>query len=313
MIMISEFKNKDRINTSLLVKNVVNGVTSKGSKYLSITLQDKSGTIEGKYWDVSDSQSELIKAGHVYQFQAEVLEYNKALQLRVNKAIAIEENSINYDDYLISSTVPADVLKQKIEDAIASITNPNYQKLVSVIYPTIGEEFYKYPAAAKIHHSFIGGLATHITGMVDVANSLCKLYPTLNRDLLISGILVHDIGKMVELSGPVTTEYTLEGKLLGHISIMQACVMECAKSLDMLKCEETILLRHMVLSHHGHYEYGSPVLPMLKEAEVLYLIDNLDARINTLDSALAQIKPGEFTPKLFALENRQFYKPKNSD
>ena len=89
--------------------------------------------------------------------------------------------------------------------------------------------------------------------------------------------------------------------------------MECAKSLDMLKCEETILLRHMVLSHHGHYEYGSPVLPMLKEAEVLYLIDNLDARINTLDSALAQIKPGEFTPKLFALENRQFYKPKNSD
>ena len=90
--MISEFKNKDRINTNLLVKNVVNGVTSKGSKYLSITLQDKSGTIEGKYWDVSDSQSELIKAGHVYQFQAEVLEYNKALQLRVNKAIAIEEN-----------------------------------------------------------------------------------------------------------------------------------------------------------------------------------------------------------------------------
>ena len=107
------------------------------------------------------------------------------------------------------------------------------------------------------------------------------------------------------------TEYTVHGKLLGHISIMQAKIAEIAMRLNVQESEEAILLRHMVLSHHGHYEYGSPVLPMVKEAEILYLIDNMDARINTIDAALEQVKPGEFSSKLFALENRQFYRPKD--
>ena len=309
--MISDFKSKQSIKMNLLIKSVLNGVTSKGANYLSLVFQDKSGTIDGKFWDVSDAQSAIVKAGRVYEVHGEVLEYNKNLQLRVNLIKEIDEKNINLNDFVMTTNVPQEVLKNKIESAIASLENNNYQRLIQEIFKEVGDEFYSYPAAAKIHHSFLGGLATHVTSMVDVANAICKLYPSINRDLLISGILVHDIGKMVELSGPIMTEYTIEGKLLGHISIMQAKISNIAQRLDMSNNEETILLRHMVLAHHGHYEYGSPVLPMVKEAEILYLIDNLDARINTLDNALAQVKPGEFTSKLFALENRQFYKPKH--
>ena len=188
--------------------------------------------------------------------------------------------------------------------------NNNYRNIISRVYKDIGDKFYEYPAAAKIHHSFMGGLAVHVCAMVKLGNVICELYPQLNRDLLISGILTHDIGKMIEFNGPITTEYTLEGKLIGHISIMQGRLMQISKELGIEDSEESILLRHMVLSHHGQYEYGSPVLPMIQEAEVLYLIDNLDARLNTLDSALKQVKPGSFTSRMFSLENRAFYKPK---
>ena len=145
--------------------------------------------------------------------------------------------------------------------------------------------------------------------MLNLAEVVCSLYPMLHRDLLLGGVLLHDIGKLVELSGPVITEYTMEGKLLGHISIMQAKVAQVADRLQ-LEGEEVILLRHMVLSHHGHYDYGSPVLPMLPEAEMLYFIDNMDARMNSLQKAIDPIEEGEFTPRIFSLENRSFYKSK---
>ena len=127
---------------------------------------------------------------------------------------------------------------------------------------------------------------------------------------MISAALIHDVGKTSEMSGAVTTEYTLEGKLEGHISLANGWLTEVAEKLNLQDTEESVLLHHMILSHHGHYEYGSPVLPMLAEAEALSMIDNLDARMNTLQTALEGIKPGTWTGRLFSLDNRQFYKPK---
>ena len=145
--------------------------------------------------------------------------------------------------------------------------------------------------------------------MLRIANAICELYPSLNKDLLFSGITLHDLGKTIELSGPVVPEYTVEGKLLGHISISQAIIKETADEMH-ISGEEVVLLQHMILAHHGKNEYGSPVLPQIKEAEVLYLIDNMDARINMLDKALETVEPGSFSKRVFALENRAFYKPK---
>ena len=147
--------------------------------------------------------------------------------------------------------------------------------------------------------------------MTEMAEDVCRHYPQLNRDLLISATLIHDVGKTAEMSGAVTTEYTLEGRLEGHISLANGWLNQVAEKLHLEDQQETVFLHHMILSHHGHYEFGSPVLPMLQEAEALSLIDNLDARMNTLKQALDATKPDAWTSKLFALENRQFYKPKD--
>ena len=149
-----------------------------------------------------------------------------------------------------------------------------------------------------------------IPSMATLADELCKHYPQLDRDLLVSAALIHDVGKTAELSGPVTTEYTLEGKLEGHISLANAWLSEVSEKLGVQEREETVLMHHMILSHHGKMEYGSPVAPMIMEAEALYLIDNMDARLTSLKMALDAIKPGTWTSRMFQFENRQFYKHK---
>ena len=144
--------------------------------------------------------------------------------------------------------------------------------------------------------------------MLDLAKALCELYPSLDRNLLYSGIILHDLGKVIELSGPVSAAYTVEGNLLGHITIIVNEIGKAAEELG-IHGEEVVVLQHIVLSHHGQLEWGSPKQPMIKEAEILHMIDNIDAKMNMLDRALKRVKPGEFTERIFALDNRAFYKP----
>lgn len=309
--LIKDMKDKDSLQCPLLVSQVVKGVTSNGAPYLSMTVQDNSGTMEAKMWDVKEEILNHAESGKIYEFKFEVLKYRNALQLRINDMIPVDQEAYNIRDFVSSAPVPLEVLKAKVHDAIYSIGNPIYRSILMKLFTEYQAEFFDYPAASKNHHNFIGGLAMHVCGMLDVADDLCKLYPFLNRDLLISGVLVHDLGKITELSGSVATEYTLQGKLLGHISILQAKLYDLAKELGFEQKEEVVLLRHMVLAHHGKMEYGSPVLPQIMEAEVLYLVDNLDARLNTLSMALDNVEPGQFTSRLFPMENRAFYKPKN--
>src|SRR5690625_4315052 len=144
--------------------------------------------------------------------------------------------------------------------------------------------------------------------MLQIAKGLCDIYPKLNKDLLYAGIILHDIGKIHELSGAVATSYTVEGTLLGHISIMVGEIKEVAAQLK-IEGEEVLILQHLVLSHHGIPEWGSPKPPLVMEAEILHYIDLIDAKVNMLTRALDKTKPGEFTERVFALDNRSFYKP----
>ena len=310
MMKIKDLTDGQSLTLHGLVTNLVKGVTSNGAPYLSVTLSDNSGSIEGKVWDVKEEQAKIVETGRIYEVKCEVLKYRNALQLRIHSLTSVDQQEFDLSEFVTSSWISRDVLKEKIKDAIYSVQNEVYRKILIRFFTEYQNEFFDYPAASKNHHNFVGGLATHVVGMLDVANDLCRLYPQLNRDLLISGVLLHDIGKIKELSGPIATEYTLQGKLIGHISLMNAKLAETAKELGFEDSEEEILLRHMVLSHHGKMEYGSPVLPLIMEAEVLSLIDNLDARIIALTSALSNTEEGSFTPRLFPLENRAFYKPK---
>lgn len=308
-ILIKDFKEGMSITTPLLLSNVVKGLTNAGSPYLSMTLMDMTGNIEGKIWDVKEEQANIAVAGRVILVQGEVLKYRNQLQLRIHTIGALTEAEYDIKDFITTSSVSKEELKNAIFTRIKLIENKLLKDIVGNLLALYPEDFFEYPAAAKNHHDFVGGLATHVLGMVKLADAVCDLYPNLDRDLLISGVFLHDYGKLFELSGAVLTEYTLAGKLLGHISIVQTKIEDMAKQLGYQDEEYVILLRHLVLAHHGALEYGSPVLPQVAEAEILYMIDNLDARINMLEKALNNTEAGTNTARIFSLENRSFYKP----
>lgn len=310
MVKINEFEEHMKLQQPLLVKDVKNGTTSKGSPYLSLILQDKTGTIDGKFWDVKENEQALIQAGKILKFSFEVLLYKDKLQLRMNHVEEISEDEYNLEDFVISSDHSEVERRSLTQSLIDSIQNDVYRKLVIGMLSYVGDKFFTFPAASKIHHGWKGGLSDHSLSMAILADELCKHYPQLDRDLLVSAALIHDVGKTAELSGPVTTEYTLEGKLEGHISLANAWLSEVSEKLGVQEREETVLMHHMILSHHGKMEYGSPVAPMIIEAEALYLIDNMDARLTSLKMALDAIKPGTWTSRMFQFENRQFYKHK---
>lgn len=310
MVKINEFEEHMKLQQPLLVKDVKNGTTSKGSPYLSLTLQDKTGTIDGKFWDVKENEQALVQAGKILKFNFEVLLYKDKLQLRMNHVEEISEDEYNLEDFVISSDHSEVERRSLTQSLIDSIQNDVYRKLVIGMLSYVGVKFFTFPAASKIHHGWKGGLSDHSLSMATLADELCKHYPQLDRDLLVSAALIHDVGKTAELSGPVTTEYTLEGKLEGHISLANAWLSEVSEKLGVQEREETVLMHHMILSHHGKMEYGSPVAPMIIEAEALYLIDNMDARLTSLKMALDAIKPGTWTSRMFQFENRQFYKHK---
>ena len=307
--LLNELLDGEHLTIHVLVTQVNKGITAKGSPYLSFLLQDKSGTIDAKYWNVREEQLQLYKPGMLVAVTGDVLSHNKQLQFRISSIEILDRSEVDLREFVQSSTIPRLELKKNIEELIHSIQNNNIKSILLTLLEEYEKDFYTYPAASKNHHNFVGGLATHVLGMLKLAEQVCVLYPTLNKDLLFGGVLLHDLGKLIELSGPVITEYTMEGKLLGHISIMQAKVASIAEHLN-IEGEEVILLRHMILSHHGVYEYGSPVLQMLPEAEILFYIDNMDAKMNAMEKALDPIQPGEFTPRIFSLDNRSFYKSK---
>ena len=261
-------------------------------------------------WDVKENEQALIQAGKILKFSFEVLLYKDKLQLRMNHVEEISEDEYNLEDFVISSDHSEVERRSLTQSLIDSIQNDVYRKLVIGMLSYVGDKFFTFPAASKIHHGWKGGLSDHSLSMATLADELCKHYPQLDRDLLVSAALIHDVGKTAELSGPVTTEYTLEGKLEGHISLANAWLSEVSEKLGVQEREETVLMHHMILSHHGKMEYGSPVAPMIIEAEALYLIDNMDARLTSLKMALDAIKPGTWTSRMFQFENRQFYKHK---
>lgn len=307
---VKDYIEGERIETKLLISSILKGVTNSGSPYLTLTLQDSSKAIESKLWDVKPELESQLEVGKVYNFDLEIIKYKNNLQAKVLKVMPIPQAGIDMEEYVFKSPVSKEELRNEIQEAVNLINNENIAKIVSTALNYYGNEFYDYPAAAKIHHNFIGGLATHTCGMLKIGTALASLYPALNRDYLLAGIILHDLGKIEELSSPMVTEYTTKGKLLGHISILDARLLEFGKQLDLEDSEELMVLRHMVLAHHGQYEFGSPVRPETMEAEVLNLIDNIDARINTIDKALQEVKEGEFSQKVFALDNRIFYKHK---
>lgn len=306
---IGYYSSGETVDKFLLIKQRVKGIATNGKPYFTLILQDNTGEIEAKVWEVTEEVEEKYQPFTIVKAGGEVITYRGKLQLRLkNLRPSTEEDGVKLDDFIESAPIPKEEMMEKVLETIHTFQNENIKRITLALFEKYQEPFSTFPAATKNHHEFISGLAYHVVSMLELGESLCKIYPTLHRDLLLAGIILHDMGKVIELSGSIGTVYTVEGNLLGHISIMTAEVARIAESLN-IQGEEVTLLEHMVLSHHGKLEYGSPKLPLVREAEMLHFIDNIDAKMNMLNRALDKTNNGEFTDKVFALENRSFYKP----
>ena len=201
-------------------------------------------------------------------------------------------------------------MEEEVNQIMFDITNPYLRRIVHNILKKYQEAFFEFPAAKRHHHAFVGGLSFHTVSMLRLAKAIATQYTQINRSLLYSGVILHDIGKTMELTGAIGTEYTLKGNLLGHIVIIDEEITKACEELCIDENQEDVLLlKHVVLAHHGKLEYGSPVRPQLLEAEVLHHIDLLDATITMMSNALDKTEPGAFSERVFGLDNRSFYKP----
>ncbi|MCP3741610.1 3'-5' exoribonuclease YhaM [Rossellomorea sp. BNER] len=306
---ITHFAVGDTIDLYLLIKNATKGITNTGKPFLTLILQDKSGEMEAKLWDSSEIDEKQYIPQAIVKVSGDVQSYRGKSQLKIRQIRPTStSDSVKVSDFLETAPISTDEITSKITQYIFEMKNPNIQRITRHLIKKYQQAFLEYPAATKNHHEFISGLAYHVVSMLDLSKVIAGLYPSLDKDLLYSGVILHDLGKVIELSGPVSTTYTVEGNLLGHITIMVNEIGKAAEELD-IKGEEVMVLQHLVLSHHGKAEWGSPKPPMIKEAEILHYIDNLDAKMNMLDRALDRANPGEFTERVFALDNRSFYKP----
>lgn len=307
--MIKDLKENTRIKEAFLISNATKGVSTAGLPYLNITLQDASGTIEAKKWDVNDADYALFVTGNIVEVTGDVLSYRNMLQIKLISGLPKSMDEIDVSRFVSAAPVAPDVLWTRFGAYLDRLVHPDVRAITTALIEEHRDDFMIYPAASKNHHEFASGLLYHVVCMLDLADDISKRYPSLDTDLLFAGIILHDLGKTVELSGPIIPKYTVQGRLLGHISICQGWIQEIAKRLE-ITSEVPVLLQHLILSHHGKPEFGSPQVPQIREAEVIHYIDNLDARIFMMEKALEGVTPGEFTTRVWSLEDRSFYKPK---
>ena len=303
----------DSVENFFLIHRATQGVTAQGKNYMTLYLQDKSGDIEAKLWTVTKDDMKILKPEIIVWVKGDVINYRGRKQMKVNQfRLATAEDGVKTQDFVDGAPLSPNEIQDELSHFILEIENAHLQRITRHLLKKYQDKFFTYPAASSHHHNFAGGLSYHVLTMLKIAKSLCDIYPLLNRSLLYSAIILHDIGKVRELSGPVATTYTVEGNLLGHISIASDEVAETAKELG-IDSEEVMLLRHMILAHHGKMEFGSPKLPHLKEAEILFFIDNIDAKMNMFDKAFKKTEKGQFTERIFGMDNRQFYNPEKLD
>ncbi|HDV6283317.1 TPA: 3'-5' exoribonuclease YhaM [Staphylococcus pseudintermedius] len=310
---IEKLQPGDTVDHFFLIHRATQGVTAQGKDYMTLHLQDKSGEVEAKVWTITKEGMYQLKPERIVHIKGDMINYRGRKQMKVNQfRVATEEDGLRTQDFIDGAPMSPEEIKDAMQDYIFEIDNAPLQRVTRYLLNKHEESYFVYPAASTHHHNFVSGLSYHVLTMLEIARQLCIIYPELNKSLLYSGIILHDMGKVRELSGPIATSYTLEGNLLGHISIASDEVADAARELN-VDGEEILLLRHLILSHHGKLEYGSPKLPYVKEAEILNFIDNIDARMNMFEKAFKKIDKGQFTERIFGLEGRQFYKPEKLD
>jgi len=311
-VLIKDMADRCEFLGFYLIKSATVKQTADNKNYLDMVISDTTGEIPLKFWDISDLDKETYFAGSVVKIKGTVSLYREKLQAKVSRIrLATEEDGVQVSDLVKTAPVPPVDLLAIIDNTIASIGHPKMKQIVEFCVSRVKEQLLSYPAGKSVHHAYYGGLAYHMVRMLELADFLCKQRPFLNQDLLKSGILLHDLCKIEEFEGGeqgIVTEYTMRGNLLGHISIINNWIYEAALQFHIQPHDDVVTaLQHLVLTHHGKLEYGSPVLPQLPEALALSQIDMLDSRMQAVEDILSASNEDCVT-SIRAIEGGRMYK-----
>jgi len=313
---VKDLSDGDNVNDVFLLADKQLRANRNADMYLLATLRDKSGVVNGLMWNVVEERLQHISAGDMVHVKGKVQLYQGGLQMIVNFIDHAPDSSYEAEDFEVQPQANVGELLERLKELLGSLQSDKLRTLADCFLndTNLVDDMCQAPAGVKAHHAYQGGLIEHIVSMMEVADRLCQHYPKLNRDLLLLGVLLHDLGKVRELSWDPTLAYTDEGQLLGHMNIAVEILNE--KILlargemggQEFDSEDVLRLKHMILSHHGTLEFGSPRVPMTPEAIVLHHIDNLDAKLHEFTRSIEDDmnKDSAWTPYSPRMERKLF-------
>ena len=310
-IYINQIKERDRVESIFLVRDKITAMAKNGKPYMTLKLMDRTGEVEGRIWDQVDRFSIMFAKDDFIQVNAKASVYMGKMQLIVQDLTKVDEGLVELGDFLPVSKRSAEEMREELDRVLASLVDPHIEALLRSFFddPEFFALYSKAPAAKAMHHVFLGGLLEHSLAVVALATDVAARYSQVNRDLLICGALLHDVGKVKELSYVRSFDYTDEGKLLGHIVIGVQMIEDRIRTLSDFPHELSMLIKHLLLSHHGQYDYGSPKRPKFLEAVILNFIDDLDSKINGVQTHIDKEPDREENwTQYHRLYDRYFYK-----
>ena len=307
---IIDFKEGSSVNGFYMVKS--SEIKPSANKpYLDVNLIDSTGEINCKIWDAAENLLEIFKPGEILNIVGVIGVWRNQKQLKIQKFRPVNDyDRVDISDFIPTAPIPTKEMYDFVINTIQNFQNQDLKNLTLAIIADRKDRLMYYPAAKSNHHAIRSGLLYHITRMLKVAKALKSVYGNFDLDLLQSGIILHDICKMDEMmlnSFGLVSEYSVEGNLLGHITMGVRLIAQFSEKLR-IDPEAALLLQHMILSHHGIPEYGSPVMPMFLEAQLLHNIDVIDANVYDFERVSATLAVGEISEPVFSLEKRRVYK-----
>lgn len=311
----AELKSQTEITDFFMVKSAGIKVGANKKQYFDVLLGDRTGEVNSKKWDIAEAEIPMLtamKEGDIIKVRAQVTDWQGQTQLRIGRIRPSNaEDNLDISDYIKAAPEPSEKMFDYIYSVADGMEDQDLRRLCTGLLNENRERLLYYPAASKNHHAEYGGLLYHVKRMLMTGLRICEVYTNLNRDLLAAGVILHDIEKLNEILSNeygVSPGYSFEGQMLGHI-------VQGIKLLDRvcgelgIPQEKTLMLEHMILSHHYEPEFGSPKKPLFPEAEALHYLDILDARMFDMEDALNGVKAGEFSDRIWTLDNRRIYKP----
>jgi len=286
---VNELEPNQLVTTSFLVHSKEIRQKKTGELYLSLQLGDRTGELDAKMWDNVTEVMDSFDRDDFVKVKGLVQVFHNRPQLTVHKVRRLDESEIDFADYFPASLRDPDEMWEELRANVAGCANPHLKALLEAMLddPDIAARFRRAPAAKHIHHAFLGGLLEHVLSVCALARMAVSHYPNLDGDLLLAGVVLHDIGKIYELNYERGFSYSSDGQLIGHISIAMRMVAEKLRAIPDFPPPLRSLVEHMILSHHGHLEFGSPKLSMFPEALALHYLDDLDSKMECMRSLIA--------------------------